>query len=672
MSSIRSRVLGILILSALVVAGVHSVHARTEVPSLRQSQREAVKSKPMKGSTLNRFQEKALRDFLAGQTAILDTLYVGVIQHQFSDSLMGGQEGSRRPELHDSTYFANELTHLYEYYDSASRGRTVVAWELCGELYTMPKEMGYYGDDVLQDERVVEMMEEVIAQSDDVVDFSKYHTVMLIHAGAGQETDLDDNSREQLFSVFMDLGDIQAAFPDSMVEGLITNDTVDGEPFYVDNFMVLPEAANQDGVDIGSLGIWAFVTGSRYGLLPLFDDTPSGFVDSRGVGDFCLMSYGLFAGPLLDRPGGGGYVPVFPCVFNRLIAGWVDPLTIEADGSYDVRDLNRPAAGDTGVHKDPDHGERVFPGREPGARQQTSIVSLRLSTATPTISPDNTDSLKDAEFDFYLTLFTNPFEFKPDPIVGDTTIMYNETGSGMYVWHIDESVIRQTIDMGSLPNDFASRKGVDLEEADGIQDLDSNSGVFSFGSHFDSFREGNNTAFTPGSKPSSEANSFAPTGVMVTGISDVGRYMSFDFAVSRSFDETRTRWQGASRFQPPAAFDFGNNAALEVIALSDTLGVFVFNDDGTEFFDGDLGSDGRSIRSFLFRMLFGVERRPSAMSTAARRDILAAATDGRLYLLETSAIVTELRAARPFAAPPAAGQRGRGPRARDRRARTRR
>ena len=120
---------------------------------------------------------------------------------------------------------------------------------------------------------------------------------------------------------------------------LRTGDSLGGEPFLVDNFMIVPEEASQDEIVIGSLGIWAFEVGSRLGLLPLFDSSPTGFPDSRGIGEFDLMSYGLFNAQ--------GFIPAFPSAFNRMLAGWVDPINVSADGSFRLRDINSPTMGDT-------------------------------------------------------------------------------------------------------------------------------------------------------------------------------------------------------------------------------------------------------------------------------------------------------------------------------------
>ncbi|MEJ2721928.1 MAG: hypothetical protein P8181_12440, partial [bacterium] len=72
------------------------------------------------GHKLNEFQIDALRRYLAGAATVGDTLNLIAIQVQFSDSLMGGQEGSQREgQPRDSTYFANTLKHTNQYFDGA-------------------------------------------------------------------------------------------------------------------------------------------------------------------------------------------------------------------------------------------------------------------------------------------------------------------------------------------------------------------------------------------------------------------------------------------------------------------------------------------------------------------------------------------------------------------------
>jgi M6 family metalloprotease-like protein len=583
---------------------------------------------------LNVYQRASVRGLLDNQAVGIDTLRILALQVQFADSLMGGSR--------DSTYFANELKHVTQYYNGASRGELVVTWRVTSRLYTVPKPMGYYGEDEFEDIRDVELMQTVIDSADADEDFSLYDTFMMIHAQPGQETDVFDNSRDQLFSAFFDRTDINAAFEDSTVYGLRTNDTLGGQPFLVDNFMVLPEDASQDDITIGSLGIWAFEVGSRLGLLPLFDSTPSGFPDSRGIGEFGLMSYGLFNAQ--------GFIPAFPSAFNRMIAGWVHPIDVAADASFRLHDINSPAPDDTVALRISITESEYF--LVVNRVHDTNFDSLFTFTDLDSNQiPDNTDSLEGAEFDFFLTDFTNPFIVKPDPDTGNPRRFVN-TGSGVYIWHVDENVIRQNIDEGMLPNDYSSRKGVDLEEADGIQDMDNASGAFAFGSHFDSYRDGNNTTFSPTSNPNSASNSLALSGISVTDVTAPDSFMTCSVQIARPYDETRTRWMAPARHQPPTAFDLDAVGADELVVLADTGHVYAFKADGSEFLDRD--SAPSTIEPYFSA--------PGAVWVGAPafgdidgggdEEIVATSADGTVYAWKGDSTEVLRLPAAPLAAPP--------------------
>ena len=542
---------------------------------------------PVPGGRLNEYQKQSLERFLVGAAAVDDTLAIIGIQVHFSDSLMGGAGEGARAERHDSTYFANELRHVAEYFSGASRKHLVIRWEVTGRSYGLPEKMGYYGDDELQDERAVEMMESVIGSADEDVDFSLYDTAMLIHAGAGQETDVADDSRVQLWSSFYSRGDIDDAFPDSSVSGLPTNDERDGEPFLVDNFMLVPESSSQDDFTIGSLGVWAFEVASRLGLLPLFDSTPAGAADSRGAASYDLMAQGLFNGHVTpDLNLWPGFVPGFPSVFNRVLAGWIDPLVVTDNGTYTLRDINTPLPGDTACIKVPitESEYYLIVNRVHDANFDSLFTFGDLDS---NFFPGNTDSLGGAEFDFFLTVLSDPFVVKPDPTWGGALRVYFDTGTGMYIWHVDENVIRQMAATGYLPNDFASQKGVDLEEADGVQDLDGLGDPFSFGSHFDSFRLGNNTAFGPATKPATVSNSGASTGITVGDISGTGRVMTCTISFAPPYEEKRTRWVSGGSYQPPSLIDLDGAGGLEIVVFGDTANVYAFDAEGLELVDAD-------------------------------------------------------------------------------------
>jgi hypothetical protein len=91
------------------------------------------------------------------------------------------------------------------------------------------------------------------------------------------------------------------------------------------------------------------------------------------------------------------------------------------------------------------------------------------------------------------------------PGLGGPDSYGTKDGSGLLIWHIDEYVIQENFDPGFVNNHVnanAAHKGVDLEEADGIQNLDTDaSSFYKYGGPYDSFRsnpgnaDGNNTYF---------------------------------------------------------------------------------------------------------------------------------------------------------------------------------
>jgi len=615
-------------------------------PPFRQSESLAREARPP-ASRLNVFQKRLVDRYLSGAAAATDdTLRVIVFQVQFSDSLMGGQPGSHRPEVRDSLFFTNELEHLTDYYRGASRGRLEIAWTFDPTLYTLPKEMGYYGRDAFEETRVVELAETVVGFSDPTVDFSQYDHVMIIHAGAGQETDLAGDSRGQIWSSFYDVSDIDAAFPDTTVTGLATDDSLGGRPFVVDNFSIVPANASQDFTAIGTLGIWAFEIGSRMGLLPLFDSTPN-IPDSQGVGSFCVMSFGLF-----DV---NGFIPSFPCAFNRVIAGWVDPVTVEpteTDRVVHLADINTGADTDTLCLKVPitENEYYLVVNRVHDANFDSLFTFVDRNND---LYPDNADSLGGAEFDFFLTDPTNPYVRRYLPQYGFDVLLRN-TGSGIYIWHIDENVVRETIAAGYQPDDFVDRKAVDLEEADGVQDMDGGGDPrFTLGSYYDSYRtgDGNRTSFGPATDPGSSSNDGIASGIVIEVTSPPAPVMTCTVGLDRSYSDHRVRWRASTFAQPPTVVDLDGDGASEIVVAADSGRVYAFDETGAEYLDWD--GDPATVRA-LFQMDSALVGPPAIGNVDGGSDMemVATTTDGYVWLWQSDGSLSVLYNGLPPAAPP--------------------
>ena len=457
---------------------------------------------------------------------------------------------------HDSSFYAHLLQNVTDYYSAVSGGRFTLNATLHGEVVRLPEAMAHYGDHPEEGEQPIVLAQDVIAAVDADVDFSLFDTLVLIHAGAGEETDGNGDSPEQIYSSYLGVEDFDQAVADTLLDQpyLPTDDHPEGEGLV--HVLVLPECEYQDpGAGssgyYGSLGVYCFEMGLRLGMLSLFDFTDG---DSQGIGQFGLMGFGLWSA--------GGLVPPEPCAFNKQLMGWLDPYTVDptAGATWTVTPASDPADPQACARVDLTGAEyflveyRLQDG-DGNNRFSFEIGDLNGNgvpdfydadssegDGTPTTyfdpTTDTPERFLEAEWDFFLT--DNAAR------TGD----YKAQGSGLCIWHIDEGVIRSVWDAErNLFNGDSDRKSVDLEEADGIQDLDSRQGsAFWLGADVDTWKGEVSHSFDPFSSPDTRTNGGVVTGLVLNQISDVvtdsthvynegleGEYSGLLFAESMTF-----------------------------------------------------------------------------------------------------------------------------------------
>ncbi len=586
------------------------------------------------------------RQRLAGEAAP-DTLRAVVLMCDFSDSLLYGRYGQvpgdfpppRQSDFyyaaHDSLYFHFQMEDVASYFTAASGGRFTLMWDVVGTVADLPRPMSDYGNDPRKGEQPAVLAADVVARLDPVVDFGRYDTVVIIHAGAGEETDVLNNSPEQIYSTYLGPEDFARAAADSVLpQPYIPTSDVDaaGHAVQVTNVLVLPETEFQDPVPpgysgyAGSLGVYCFEFGLRLGMLSLSDFTPAGQPDSQGVGEFDLMGYGLFVG--------AGYIPCQPSVFNKMLMGWINPYRVEPDagGVFGLRPIETASGGGAPAdslaarieiggreywlleyrQEDPD-GNRIF--SFSGDLNHNNIPDFYDADSangdgTPTglfdPATDRRESLTGAEWDFFMS------ENGAMPAG-----VHGGRGSGIYIWHVDEGVIEDVIGMPeNLFNADPKHKSVDLEEADGIQDLDSRQqSAWMLGGDFDSFRGENNATFGPETNPDTRSAGGAWTGVLIDRISkvvadssviagvppDTARVVKFADRMTFRCSRVQQGGGGAALIADreldgvdltgshPLAVDLHAPAdgRLEVVAGGARGEVYAFEPDLSEFRDGD-------------------------------------------------------------------------------------
>ncbi len=522
------------------------------------------------------------------------TLEAIVISCDFADSLLLGRYGrvpgtfppprqtDRYYAAHDSVFLHHKLQDVAAYFADASGGRLTLHFAVHARAVNLPHPMSWYGNDPERGDQPVALAAAVIDSLDGEIDFTRYDTIVLVHAGAGEETDILGNSPEQIYSTYLDPGDFRAAYEES----LLAQPYLPARGFPagtgVDRVLVLPETEQQDPFGsfnggFGSLGVYCFEFGLHLGMLSLSDFTPSGHPDSQGVGQYDLMGYGLFVGL--------GFLPPQPGPLNKILMGWLEPYTADPDAGRSwvltpAEDVAAPyACARVPINgqeswlaeyrlQDPNGDRRFsFPGDLngnglPDFWDANSATGDGRPSGTFDPAVDTHEDLRGAEWDFAMS--ENSARL-PGQLAA---------GSGVYIWHVDEAVIAAAF--GQDANTFnadPAHKAVDLEEADGVQDLDSSEpSAWQLGGDNDSFRGEGNTVFGPGTRPDTRANSGVPTGVVMNGFNNVVvdsaaydvivgpfAYDGYDYADTMSF-----------RLERAAAAD---GTRLPVVSLTLPLGV---------------------------------------------------------------------------------------------------
>jgi len=162
-------------------------------------------------------------------------------------------------------------------------------------------------------------------------------------------------------------------------------------------------------------------------------------------------------------------------------------------------------------------------------------------------------------------------------------------GSGLIIWHIDENIIDANFDEEFLRNRVngdASHKGVDVEEADGIQHLDIDDlDYYKYGGPFDAFRsdsnpEGNNPYF---GNTTFDGNLHLPTAESYYGgiplevydISQSGLTMSFSVRFNWKLD---TEYVGVNSLDA-CSVDIDNNGKNEILYPMPDGSIYVWKDE---------------------------------------------------------------------------------------------
>ncbi len=438
------------------------------------------------------------------------------------------------------------------------------------------------------------LLGDLIAFLDPSVDFSIYDadgdsivdSAIFVHSGWGAE-DSSDIANDILSQTIDLINEIS-------VDGVTFSDItlVPEEKFYNDpDFLssgVVDQGNNNGNEEIIGIGLIAHEMGHLLGLPDLYPtgggEQPSG--DFSGVGVFDLMGFGFWGSPQLafdinqTPPVPSSAValdnPAHLSAWSKIDLGWIDPVEISSD--------------------------ILNPGLD--------FVIPPVEIVSPTV----------------LKVFINGKLEDPDQYIlvenrqtGTGSLFDNSLpGSGILIWHIDESVISAKRPV-NLVNTDPDSKGIDVEEADGFRNLDqSPSGAINYGGSGDFFSSGSSDFDR--NNPSLDSNSIPivsddhPTDngidVSLTNFDLSGNDVSFNLKIVshnwKTFDTTTT----ASFTGDPLTTDdiqvIGQDSANAIWFGTVDSGIWRLSGTNFEKFSTQQGLPSNNINAFAFDSRTGV------------------------------------------------------------------
>jgi M6 family metalloprotease-like protein len=425
------------------------------------------------------------------------------------------QEDTRVDPLpHDQSYFESHLEFARNYFQRSSDTQLNIDYRVLPEVYQLDKQMQEYspiGEEFTTEKLALflqDVWSEVEAQGGfDATGLDPETTAFVVfHAGVGRDIELTGTSLDitpyDIPSIYMREQNLEN-WLGADFEGFPIN----GGSFRVKNSMIIPRTESRRGEDITENevvfplsinGLLCASIGSHLGLPDLFN-TETG---DPAIGRFGLMDgAGFFSY--------NGLFPPEPSAWEKVFLGWENPFNITGmEGEIPVpyrflnedRNIVRYDLSSTEYylienrHRDPENDGVIITTRKPdGIEVQQTFTNY-----------DTEFVFQESEFDTVLEAGTiidvDNFDWS---LPGGLDVGEDEEentdddrilNGGILIWHIDEALINQQL-MNERVNADPQRRGVDLEEGDGAQDIGLDAGLLdnspSFGFPFDFWWSGN-------------------------------------------------------------------------------------------------------------------------------------------------------------------------------------
>ena len=445
----------------------------------------------------------------------------------------------------DSSYFADHLMFAKNYFLKASNGKQNISATVLGTVLTLSKQMKQYAP-LNSNLPLGEMITEAWGLADSAYPqfpFDEYDLFVIFHAGSGKDIDLQasigyDPTPYDIPSLYFSLNGLKNIFGSAYNGVQLKNHPA----FSITNSIVLPETENRmlpasTGGDflyqLSTNGLVVANIASHLGLPDLFDTKTGG----TAIGRFGLMDgQAIFSF--------SGLFPPEPCAWEKIYLGWTSPITV-ASGSSAFRSPagGMYSTGDDTIYRVPISAKEYFlvENRNRDVHHDGEILTIRWNGRQFTktyLQDDNDFNAFNVDSIYGTVVDVDEFDWSlpGSNFPGQPVYM-----GGILVWHIDETVIENNLAANTINADPAHR-GVNLEEADGSQDIGQTYGLLDpgsgseDGSPLDYWFKGNispvyTNEFSETSHPNSLSNSHARSHVTLNNFSNAGPLMTFQASV---------------------------------------------------------------------------------------------------------------------------------------------
>ncbi len=366
------------------------------------------------------------------------------------------------PLPHDRSYFEAHLEFVKNYFEKVSKGKMPVKYTVFPDTITVSKAMRNYSPPNNSDDftALADFSNEVWTLADvknPGFNFNSYNVFVIFHAGVGRDISLPGSlgTEKDLPSIYLGLNGFKKIYGDQFNGISVSNNT-----FQITNSLIIPETESRELsslngevlFEISINGLLVANAASFLGLPDLFD-TETGL---SAIGRFGLMDgQAIFAY--------NGLFPPEMSPWEKMYLGWLTPVTV-SPGNYNINIIANAAASlnDTTVLKVPISSSEYFlvENKNRDANSDGAIIKyISGGTSFTRIFLKDTTGFYSYDTDSLQGVITDVDEFD-----------WAAPGSGIVIWQIDENIIAEKIGENKINVDKNNR-GVDVEEADGIQDI---------------------------------------------------------------------------------------------------------------------------------------------------------------------------------------------------------